>query len=85
MYLANNSEEKTWKYVIREYDLSGEKVVHYRLPAEQQQLVERLLGITAFPTFMLIDQDGNIVNPNASRPEMKDQLLQQIREVLNSK
>lgn len=85
MYLANNSEEKTWKNVIREYDLSGEKVVHYRLPAEQQQLVERLLGITAFPTFMLIDQDGNIVNPNASRPEMKDQLLQQIREVLNSK
>lgn len=82
MYLANGSEEKTWKNVIREYDLTGENVVHYRLPDEQQQQLERLLGITGYPTFMLLDQEGEIVNPKAPRPQLKDELVREIHSIL---
>lgn len=85
LYLANRSEEKTWKSLIKEYELTGENVVHYRLPEEQQQMLERLLGVSSFPTFMLLDKQGEIVNPHAPRPMEKEQLLREIQVLLDKR
>ncbi len=82
MYLANRSDEKTWKNIIRQYNLTGEQVVHYRLPDEQEYQIERLLQIEGYPTFILLDQEGNIVNPNAPRPQSQEQLVKEIRALL---
>lgn len=62
MYFANRSDDKGWKNVIKQYKVFGDNVVHYNLPENQQKSLEQYLGVKAFPTFLLIDKDGNIVN-----------------------
>ena len=65
LYLANRSDEESWKNVIKEYNVTGDNVVHYNLPAEQQSAIERFLGVSSYPTYKLIDRNGNILGVNA--------------------
>ena len=65
LYLANRSDEESWKNVIKEYKVTGDNVVHYNLPTEQQTAIEHFLGVNSFPTYKLIDRDGNILDVNA--------------------
>ena len=65
LYLANNSSEESWENVIKEYNVTGDNVVHYNLPAEQQAAIEHFLGVNSYPTYKLIDRDGNILDVNA--------------------
>lgn len=62
LYLANNSSEESWTNVIKEYNVSGENVVHYNLPTEQQQAIERYLNVPAYPTYKLFDREGNLLD-----------------------
>ena len=65
LYLANNSDEESWENVIKEYNVTGDNVVHYNLPTEQQTAIEHFLGVNSYPTYKLIDRDGNILDVNA--------------------
>ena len=60
LYLANRSSDESWKNVIKEYNLTGPNCVHYNLPEEQQTAVEHYVGISGYPTYKLIDKQGNI-------------------------
>ena len=60
LYLANTSPEESWKNVIKEYNLTGPNCVHYNLPKAQQSAVEQFLKVDSFPTYKLIDKQGNI-------------------------
>ncbi|MDE5595134.1 MAG: TlpA family protein disulfide reductase, partial [Muribaculaceae bacterium] len=62
VYLANNSPENTWRNLIEEYNVKGENVFHYNLPAEQQAEIERALNINAFPSYRLVDKEGNLLD-----------------------
>ena len=64
LYLANRSSDESWKNVIKEYDLTGEDCVHYNLPSDQQRALERYIGINGYPTYKLIDKEGNIHDLN---------------------
>lgn len=66
MYLANRSKEESWKNIIKEYNVTGENVVHYNLPEDQQSAVENFLNVHAWPTYILVDPDGNILDVNAN-------------------
>ena len=61
MYLAKQSNEEGWKNVIKEYNVTGANVAHYNLPAAQQSILEKYLGVQGYPTYRLIDQNGNLV------------------------
>ena len=65
LYLANNSSDAAWKNVIKEYDLTGDNIVHYNLPADQQRAVEQFLNVQAFPFYRIIDRDGNVLDVDA--------------------
>lgn len=65
LYLANNSNDESWKNVIKEYNVTGENVVHYNLPDNQQKAIESHLGVRRFPTYKLFDQQGNLLDVNA--------------------
>ena len=65
LYLANHSDEESWKNVIKEYNVTGDNVVHYNLPTEQQAAIEHYLGVNSYPTYKLIDRNGNILGVNA--------------------
>jgi thiol-disulfide isomerase/thioredoxin len=60
LYLCNGSTDESWKNVIKEYNLTGPNCVHYNLPKDQQSAVERYLNVNSFPTYKLIDKQGNI-------------------------
>jgi len=60
LYLANHSPEESWKNTIKEYNLTGENCIHYNLPESQQEAVEHYLNVNTYPTYKLIDRQGNI-------------------------
>ena len=60
LYLANNSEEDSWKNVIGEYNLTEPNCVHYNLPEEQQDAIEQYVELTGYPTYRLIDRQGGL-------------------------
>ena len=60
LYLANRSSDEAWKSVINEYDLTGPNCVHYNLPTDQQSAIEQYIGVNGYPTYKLIDKQGNI-------------------------
>ena len=64
-YLANRSDDESWKNVIKEYNVTGDNVVHYNLPEEQQSAVESFLKVNQYPTYRLIDRNGNLLDVNA--------------------
>lgn len=85
LYLANNTSDASWKQIIKEYGCVGPQTVHYNLPAEQQEAVERLLlHQGTYPSYGLFDKNGKLVTKNAPRPGEKDQLIQVIEEQLRT-
>ena len=81
LYLANNSPDESWKNVIKMYDVTGDNVVHYNLPGAQQSAIEAFLQVHAFPTYKLIDRDGNILDVNADPRDLEGlaRLLEQMK------
>ncbi|MDR1610065.1 MAG: TlpA family protein disulfide reductase [Candidatus Symbiothrix sp.] len=62
MYLAHRSPEYAWKNFIKQQQLTGEQIVHYRLPEQQQTLLEQKLNVRNFPTYFIIDRAGNVTD-----------------------
>ena len=71
LYLANKSDDETWKNVIKEYNVTGPNVVHYNLPDDQQSAVEHFLGVSVWPHYRLIDCSGNILDVNADPRDLE--------------
>ena len=81
LYLANRSDEESWKNVIKEYNVTGDNVVHYNLPTEQQTAIERFLGVNSYPTYKLIDRNGNILDVNADPRDLN--ALENLLKMMN--
>jgi hypothetical protein len=81
MYLANGSPEESWKNVIKEYNVTGDNVVHFNLPAAQQKAVENYIKVSAYPTYKLVDQNGNLLDVYAD-PYHFDVLEKLIKRIL---
>lgn len=75
LYLANASPRDSWENVIKEYGLAGELAVHYNLPDVQQEMLEKHFGVQFFPTYLLIDRKGNMVDKNPPEPASGDKLV----------
>ncbi len=71
LYLANRSSDESWKNVIKEYNIVGENVVHYNLPADQQNAIENFLQVHSWPTYKLIDRNGNVLDVNADPRDLE--------------
>lgn len=83
MYLANKSPETSWINYIKQMSLTGENVVHYRLPDAQQAMIERKFSINSFPSYLLFDKNGNLALRNAPRPQAKSEFIGAINTLLN--
>lgn len=81
LYLANRSDDESWKNVIKEYNLVGDNVVHYNLPESQQSAIENFLQVHSFPTYKLIDRDGSVLDVNADPRNLEGlaRMLEQIK------
>ncbi len=72
LYLANQSPQDSWENVIKEYNVSGDNVAHYNLPAEQQAAIERHLNVHSFPTYKLFNRDGNLLDVEVDARNLED-------------
>ncbi len=81
LYLANNSPQASWENVIKEYNVSGDNVAHYNLPAEQQAAIERHLDVHSFPTYKLFDREGNLLDIEVDARHLEElvRLLEQLK------
>lgn len=80
LYMANNSNEISWKNVINEYNVTGENVGHVNLPTDQQSAVEDFLKVKSFPSYFLIDREGHLLEVNAD-PRNLDQFEELVKRV----
>ena len=83
LYFAYSSDEVSWKNVIKENDITGDNVYHYNLPMEQQQLLNELWNVKAYPTYILYDKEGKMVTADAPSPSSKESLLLMINSLLD--
>ena len=80
LYMANNSNEISWKNVINEYNVTGENVGHVNLPSDQQSAVEDFLKVNSYPSYFLIDREGHLLEVNAD-PRNLDQFEELVKRV----
>ena len=81
LYLANQSPQTAWENVIKEYNVSGDNVAHYNLPAEQQAAIERYLDVHSFPTYKLFNRDGDLLDLKVDARDVENiaRLLDQMK------
>ena len=81
LYLCNGSSDRSWKNVIKQYNLVGDNIVHYNLPSEQQSAIEKFIGVTGYPTYKIIDRNGDVLNidVNVFDLESTAKLLEKIK------
>lgn len=72
VYLANNSPEKGWLNVIDRYNIKGNNVVHYNLPANQQRALESYLEVFSFPTYKIVNPEGKMYDITISPSRLKE-------------
>ena len=82
IYLANRSPEELWRKASRRFGLEGADCVNLRLPDDQQRAVEQYLGVSAYPTYLLVAPDGTIATGDAPRPSQPFSVRQQVEELL---
>ena len=82
IYMANATPKSAWENFIKAKDLEGKNVYHYNLPTEQQSMVERRLEVPHFPTYMLFNKQGELVNKQAPRPSNLNTLIKEVDKLL---
>lgn len=81
LYLCNRSSDESWKTSIAKYNLTGDNVVHYNLPEKQQSAVEDYLGVKSYPTYKLVNRDGQLLPASAPRPSMAERLKAEVEKL----
>lgn len=70
VYLCLKSKEKQWKTTLADKKLKG---IHYLLNDEQSAYFEKLFRINGYPTYVIIDKQGQIIRTgNTFRPTHDD-------------
>ena len=68
---ANHSPKDSWENIIKEYNVTGPNVAHFNLPQEQQAAIERYLKVNSFPTYKLVDPQGNVLDMKVDARNLK--------------
>lgn len=71
LFLANNSEDEVIKTVVGDYNVTGKDVVHYNLPEIQQKALEGYLNVDGYPTYILVNPEGNIVKEHIDAMDLE--------------
>ena len=68
LYFCNNSPEDAWRIFIQQKHLNTDNAIHYNLPQEQENAIERYLEVSGFPTYRLVDTTGQLMPGGAPWP-----------------
>jgi thiol-disulfide isomerase/thioredoxin len=82
LYIADmmSNEYSRWKRIIDDFELDG---YHMQMNKQLLEDFSKIKGWGGYmPLFILIDKNGNVINPNAERPSSKEKLYTQIDKLL---
>lgn len=77
--IDNEKRDQNWKDCIKFFELDG---MNIRTSKALHADLYNNYGISSFPTYMLVDKNGNIILSRAKQPSDKDALYNQITEAL---
>jgi len=78
--LCAQSKKENWKNLLLQKNIKGE---NYLLSNEEYYLLSELYNVKGFPTYVLIDKKGQVVNFEAPRPSSKRLIIDEIDKLLN--
>ena len=81
LFFAYNSDENALKSIINEYNVSGEGVTHCNLPSKQQKALQKFLNVDCYPSYRLVDRDGNLIERNVDARDLQglESILKELR------
>ena len=79
VYLCFRSDEKQWKTILTQHKLEGK---HYLLNEEQGAYFQQLLGISGYPTYVIIDKKGKIIRIGSSFRPFSEETRNIINDLL---
>jgi len=82
LYFCNNSPEDSWRTFIIQKHLDTDNAVHYNLPREQENAIERYLEVSGFPTYRLVDTKGRLMPGAAPWPSNISSVVAAIEQLL---
>lgn len=82
--MDDNAKEKTWKDYLNYFEVEGE---HYRMTREEIAPIWAEIKAAGgndglYPSYVLFDKQGKIIDPDAERPSSKENLYAQLDKVL---
>ena len=82
VYLCAQSTKKSFDIMVKKHELVGD---NYFLNEEQYQKLDKEVGITGFPTYLVITKDGKLVREGIKRPSAGEGLVRQLQEFSSRK
>lgn len=82
IYICCLSEKENWRKMINQYKLKGD---HYYLNDEEYTKLSSIYGVKGFPTYILIDKKGRVVNNNAPPPSLGSSIFNEIENLREEK
>lgn len=83
LYFCNGSPQDTWRTFITQKHLDTDNAVHYNLPREQENAIERYLEVSGFPTYRFVDTTGQLLPGGATGPSNLSGVVATVEQLLN--
>ena len=77
--LCLSSDKNEWKETIKNYHIGGG---NYYFDRTQSELLRNKLKFPGFPTYMIIDKNGNVVDADAPRPSSNEIIKEKLNKLL---
>jgi thiol-disulfide isomerase/thioredoxin len=79
LYVSIDATEQAWKTGIQQLGMEG---MHGISPGNWQSPIAKFFGISGIPRYMLINKKGEIVDLNAKRPSMMQEIYNDILKLM---
>ena len=73
------SKKDDWEKFIAKNNIKGD---NYFFNEEEKVLLKNELNFTGYPTYMIIDKKGNLINKNAPRPSSGDEIINILNKLI---
>lgn len=80
IYLCHLSDEKLYKPTIAQYKVEGK---HYFITKEQNKILKKLLNITGYPTYNIINKKGKLVHSGFEFRPSESKTTKILKDLMN--
>lgn len=75
-----SSSKAEWEKAIKNRHIEGE---NYYFNRAQSELLRNKLKFPGYPSYMIIDKNGNVVDDNAPRPSSNEIIKKKLKKLIS--